>query len=194
LSQEGLVIDKWLYKENGKLGRLTSFTTSFNLSFQSQATKAGVPKNGLNNFQETAPVVETFQNQYSENNTPYGIPQAGYTDFTVPWNISLNYNLSYSKPGFTSTLNQTVNFSGGLSLTPKWKLTYSSGWDFKLNEITYTSLGINRDLHCWEMSFTWIPLGPRQSYSFRINVKSGLLRDLKYDKRKSWTDNLDQQF
>jgi len=193
LSSGGTKINKWLYNETGKLGRLTNFTTSFNLSFQSQATKAGVEKNQPAN-QETAPVVETFQNQYDNNNTPYGIPPSGYVDFSVPWNISLNYSLNYSKPAFTSTINQTVNFSGGLSLTPKWKITYSSGWDFKMNQLTYTSLGINRDLHCWEMSFTWIPLGPRQSYSFRINVKSGLLRDLKYDKRKSWTDNLDQQF
>ncbi len=189
LSQQGQVINKWMYKETGKLGRLTNFTTSFNLSFQSDAAPGGAAKNE----EGTSPVIETFQNQYGEN-TPYGIPQSGYVDFSVPWNISFNYNLSYSKPGFTSTLNQTVNFSGGLSLTPKWKITYSSGWDFKTNQITYTSMGINRDLHCWEMSFTWIPLGPRQSYSFRINVKSGLLRDLKYDKRKSWTDNLDQQF
>ena len=166
--------------------------TSFSLSF---ASKAGKGENqGQPEMQENAPVVESFQQQYGSNDTPYGIPMSTYTNFNVPWNISFNYNLNYSKPAFKSTLNQTVNFSGGLSLTPKWKVNFSSGWDFRTNQITYTNMGISRDLHCWEMSFNWIPMGPRQSYSFRINVKSGVLRDLKYDKRKSWSDNLDQRF
>lgn len=193
LNSKGGVIDKWQYNKNGNLGRLTNFTTSFSLSFQSKAKGAG--QNNQAGMQGTPPVVESFQQQYENNTTPYGIPQQStYTDFSVPWNISLNYNLSYSKPGYQSTLNQTVNFTGGLSLTPKWKMSFSSGWDFKTNAITYTNVGINRDLHCWEMSFNWIPMGPRQSYSFRINVKSGILRDLKYDKRKTWSDNLDQRF
>ncbi len=192
LTDKGTLEDKWQYTKNGSLGRLTSFNTSFSLSF---ASKAGKGQNqGQQGMQENAPVVESFQQQYGNNDTPYGIPMSTYTNFNVPWNVSLNYNLNYSKPAFKSTLNQTVNFNGGLSLTPKWKVNFSSGWDFRTNQITYTNMGISRDLHCWEMSFNWIPMGPRQSYSFRINVKSGVLRDLKYDKRKSWSDNLDQRF
>ncbi|WP_125869719.1 putative LPS assembly protein LptD [Williamwhitmania taraxaci] len=191
LTEKGAVIDQWQYRKNRSLGRLTNFTTSFSLAFQSKTGKGS----GQNQGQVgVPPVIESFQQQYGENNNQYGQLQSAYTDFDVPWNISLNYNLNYSKPQFQSTINQTVNFSGGLSLTPKWKLSFSSGWDFKTNQLTYTNMGINRDLHCWEMSFNWIPMGPRQSYSFRINVKSGMLRDLKYDKRKTWSDNIDQRF
>jgi len=78
--------------------------------------------------------------------------------------------------------------SGNISLTPKWKISVSSGWDFVNNKLTYTSFNLHRDLHCWEMSFSWIPIGYHQSYTFRINVLSAILRDLKYERRKSWYD------
>ncbi len=58
-------------------------------------------------------------------------------------------------------------------------------------KLSSTSINIHRDLHCWEATFSWIPVGTMQSYNFQINVKGSTLRDfLKYNKRKSWQDNL----
>lgn len=114
-----------------------------------------------------------------------------YVDFTVPWSLSLNYNLSYSQLGFQdATITQTLNFSGDLSLTEKWKIGFRSGYDFERKELSFTSIDINRDLHCWRMSVNWIPFGPRQSYSFEIGVKSSILQDLKLQRRNNWRDRL----
>ena len=74
--------------------------------------------------------------------------------------------------------------SGQLSLTPKWNVNVSSGYDFKNKGITYTNLGIERDLNSWVMNISWTPFGNRQSWFFFIGVKSGFLRDLKYEKRR----------
>ena len=111
-----------------------------------------------------------------------------YVDFNIPWNLSLRYNYNYTNTGRSKRVTQTFNFSGNVSLTAKWKIGFSSGYDFKSNKLTYTSVNIYRDLHCWEMRFSWIPIGFHQSYSFQINVKSAILKDLKYEKRKSWYD------
>jgi hypothetical protein len=111
-----------------------------------------------------------------------------YDYFSIPWDIRVRYNINYSKPGFKATVVQTLNVTGSFSLTPKWKISGNSGWDFKMNKLTYTSLNIHRDLHCWEMSLSWIPIGYHQSYTFVINIKSSILRDLKYQKRKGWYD------
>ncbi|MCK4630087.1 MAG: LPS-assembly protein LptD, partial [Bacteroidales bacterium] len=112
-----------------------------------------------------------------------------YTDFNVPWTFSFRYNFNWSKLGIMEpNITQTLNFNGNLSLTSKWKIGFNSGWDFKNKELTYTSVNISRDLHCWQMRFSWIPLGSRQSYSFTISAKSAILSDLKYEKRKSWYD------
>jgi hypothetical protein len=62
----------------------------------------------------------------------------------------------------------------------------STGYDFTNKQMTFTNITVYRDLHCWEMSFSWIPFGPRQSYNLAINVKSQTLRDLRLTKRRDW--------
>ena len=83
-----------------------------------------------------------------------------------------------------SKLSKSLNFSGDLKLTDKWKIGFNSGYDFDANDLSYTSLNIYRDLHCWEMLVKWIPFGYRQSYNFTIRVKASVLQDLKWERRK----------
>lgn len=113
----------------------------------------------------------------------------GYVDFNIPWNLSIRYNFNYSKPGLDSRVTQTLNFNGDIKLTPKWRIGVTSGWDFEEKSLSYTSMNIYRDLHCWEMRLSWIPIGYHQSYSFSINAKASILKDLKYKRQKSWYDN-----
>ena len=109
--------------------------------------------------------------------------------YTIPWNLTANYSLSYNK-GYKSSAfsdtTQSLNFSGNLKLTKKWRIGFRSGYDFDAKELTYTSIDIYRDLHCWELLFNYIPIGYHQSYSLTIRVKAAALRDLKFEKKKDW--------
>jgi hypothetical protein len=96
--------------------------------------------------------------------------------------------LSRSTSGKNITLSQVLNFSGDLSITTKWKIGFSSGYDFSQRDFSFTSIDIFRDLHCWEMKFNWIPFGFRKSYNFSISVKPGMLQDLKLNRRRQWFD------
>ena len=89
------------------------------------------------------------------------------------------------------SLVNMLGFSGQLNITPKWKITLTTGWDFTNNEISYTSINVYRDLHCWEMSFGWIPKGAQQSWNFSINVKASVLQDMKLNKKKDFRDFAD---
>jgi len=120
-----------------------------------------------------------------ENNIAHWLD---YVDFNIPWNLSVNYTMSYNKQSITQKLNQSLNFSGDLKLTDKWKIGFNSGYDFNAKDLSYTSLNIYRDLHCWEMLVKWIPFGYRQSYNFTIRVKASVLQDLKWEKKKDWYD------
>ncbi|MEO5570503.1 MAG: putative LPS assembly protein LptD [Bacteroidia bacterium] len=112
-----------------------------------------------------------------------------YVDLDVPFSLTVNYSLTYSHPGNEpSTTNQIVNFNGDLSLTPKWKIIFSSGYDFHLHDITYTSFSFYRDMHCWEMRLNWVPFGSFPYYNFQINVKAAVLQDLKYIKKNDVYD------
>ena len=111
-----------------------------------------------------------------------------YSYFDMPWSVNLSYGLSYSKPIFDGKFTQTLSFSGNVTFTPKWTLNFSSSYDFKAKKIAYTTATIQRDLHCWQMSFNFSPFGVNKFYFFQINVKSSTLKDLKYEKRKSASD------
>jgi LptD protein len=112
-----------------------------------------------------------------------------YVDFSIPWNLRLNYNVTYSKTGFMpSQVVQAVRVSGDVSLSKKWKIVYTTGYDFKTKEFTSTSFSLNRELHCWMMTLNWVPFGRFQSYNFTIAVKSAMLRDLKLNRTRSFFD------
>jgi hypothetical protein len=175
INENGTVYNKWYYQdhENG-LVRLTNFSLSFGYSFnRTEAYKHAE--------QYAALAALDPEGRYD------GI-QFAYVDFSLPWNFSFSYSFSYSKPGHTKTTNQTLNFNGDISLTPKWKIGFQSGWDFNAGKVSSSSFNLHRDLHCWEMRFSWIPMGSWQSWNFGINIKSAMLKDLKYDKRQSRYD------
>ena len=155
------------WTKNGRIGRLTTANLAVGFSLRSKST---------NNKKDS--------NYGTEQELEYirANPNA-YIDFNVPWTLSMNYNVRYSKPQFQSSVIQTLNFSGDFSLTQRWKVGFNSGYDFEQKDLSYTSVDIYRDLHCWEMSFHWIPFGIRQSYLFTIRVKSALLQDLKLTRR-----------
>ena len=95
----------------------------------------------------------------------------------------MNYELTKD-----ATIVQTLGFSGNIQVTPNWKVNIRSGYDFEAKDISYTQVEIVRDLHCWEMRFSWIPFGQWQSWNFSINIKSPMFKDLKVEKKKNPLD------
>jgi hypothetical protein len=159
LNPYGVRVNQFLYKKTNGVFRQTNFSLSLSTSFNS-------PK-------ESKKVED---------------PNAEYDPFSMPWNLSLSYTYQYNKPAFIESTTQSVEISGYLNVTKKWRLNFRTGYDITNKDVTFTSIDVQRDLHCWEMSFSCIPLGSRQSYMFKINVKSSVLKDLKLDKKKAFYD------
>lgn len=85
----------------------------------------------------------------------------------------------------------TINVVGDVYITKKWRVGFTTGYDFVQKSLSYTSIDIYRDLHCWEMSFNWVPFGYRKGVSFTINVKAATLKDvLKLPIKQDYRDNL----
>ena len=118
-----------------------------------------------------------------------------YADFTMPWNLSLNYTLSYvssyvaAQYNFKNEIIQTLSVSANADITKNWRVAVSTGYDFVNKGLSYTSVDIYRDLHCWEMRFNWVPFGYYKSWNFQINIKASSLKDVKYQKQRSYQDN-----
>ena len=103
----------------------------------------------------------------------------------MPWSLRLAYSANYTNTRREDAISShSLMFSGDVDISPKWSLGASSGYDFLNQGFTYTQLRFERDLLSWRMNFSWIPFSDRSSWNFFIGIKSNLLKDLKYDKRK----------
>ena len=196
----GRRINRFEIIDNGRLFRKTGSSWRFSLSYsfnQNDLKKLQGKKGSQevrNEINENAKKSGMFDPD--ELNEILGNPNA-YIDWTTPWSLSISYNLTYTTSiayaaymGIaTNTYVHTLGLNGDISITPKWKVTFSTGWDFVNNKISYTNLSVYRDLHCWEMRFNWIPIGTYKSWNFTINVKASALKDLKYEKKKDYRDN-----
>lgn|GEM_PF-15740 len=122
---------------------------------------------------------------------------AAYYDFSIPFNFGVSYTMSYANDRGQRDLRHSANFNASLTLTPykaegqsRWAISVSTfGWNFNERRLTPGNLSVVRDLHCFTMSLNWIPIGPR-SWSFNIRIKSDILRDIKYDRNRSYFDSL----
>ncbi|MBS1541363.1 MAG: LPS-assembly protein LptD [Bacteroidetes bacterium] len=165
----------------GKLGRVTVANLALSTNLNSKGQKKDT---------ETRDKVAKSALSQADKNYLLQNPDT-YVDFTIPWNVRLSYNMSFnnSNPNSSPTITQALRFSGDFSLSEKWKITYNSGYDFVANQFTQTNFSLNRDLHCWQMSLNWTPFGKFQSYTFNIGIKSSLLKDLKLNRTRSFSDS-----
>lgn len=181
--RNGRRVDEYQYNQNGKLARLTNLNFSVRGNFTSQG--AGPAEGGVRQF---TPGIEDELYSIDPN------PEA-FVDFEVPWSINFGFSFNYRNPGIYNpqtqdgpqkTVTQALDFNGDFSLTPKWKISYTSSYDFQRNELGQTRFSIFRDLHCWTLSFDWVPFGPYKSYGVDLRVKASILRDLKLTKRQNY--------
>jgi lipopolysaccharide assembly outer membrane protein LptD (OstA) len=108
----------------------------------------------------------------------------------MPWDISINYTLSYSNPNIATNrdISQVVRVQGSLNLTQFWDIRASTNYDIETRKLGFTQLRLYRDLNCWEMNFSIVPFGPRKNYSFGLNLKPQMLKDLKLERQRNWID------
>lgn len=179
------VTNRYTFSE-GKLPRLTNFNLSFDYSLNPDALKSR--NRNINQLNENPAATNRTQEQIEQLRAISSDPNA-FVDFNVPWNFSFSYSFGYSNLLGTRAsrdVTNTLSFHGDVNITPKWKIQYNSGWDFKAKNLAFTSLSIYRDLHCWSLSANWVPFGALQSYSVTIQVNDAILQDLKLSKRKAF--------
>ena len=194
LDENGDLVDELMWKK-GKIGRITSASTSFGYSFNSKKRTNTTP--AVNDISSgSAEEVMAMNNFFGQDGqevdpaTRRALMSSQYYDFDIPWNIGFSYGISYRNTGRNKSITQTLSYNGSVTLTKNWGITFNGGYDFEARKITPGVFTINRDLHCWQMSFSWVPVGWMQSWSFNIHIKSSVLRDIKYDKANSYYDNI----
>ncbi|MBK7106182.1 MAG: LPS-assembly protein LptD [Ignavibacteriae bacterium] len=116
-----------------------------------------------------------------------GLYEEQDTDFSIPWNLTLNYSYNFSKPSpAPGIVRSNLGVNLGFNLTKNWKFGVMGNYDFQNDEIAAPRITVYRDLECWEMNFSWNPIGTYTGYRFEIRMKAPELRDVKVTKTGGW--------
>ena len=200
-------IPRW--KAGKGIGRLSSTGTSFSYTFNNDTFKRKDKKdadkgkkdddnNGGSSFDDTSGGRPRSPRDNGDNSgDDLQLDADGYVPWSVPWSLSVNYSINYSygdfnyeKMEYNGKITQNLSLSGNIRPTKNWEFSATASYDFETHKLAYMNLNISRDLHCFTMRASVIPIGPYKSYNFHIAVKSSLLSDLKYDKRSSQSNGI----
>lgn len=175
--------ESWLNSTNNLI-RVKTAAISANFSLRSKKKEKKVkPKNEAQ---------QIIQEEYE--NDP-GL----FQDLNIPWDVNVSYNINLNSIPtsmidsqlndslyFNKKLNHTLGIRGSFSIFQIFRFNVSTGYDFVNLDWALTTIGLYVDLHCWEFSAFVRPSGGRKSYSFSINIKSPLLKDLKIKKESTF--------
>ncbi len=201
-------VNKLRISQGKGIGRLSSTGTSFSYTFNNaffkklrdrfRKKKGGQEGDGSDGGpSSSSSSSSTSSSSTSSSSSAEAIDPEGYLHWDCPWSLSVNYSINYGygdfnkeKMEFNGRFTQNLSLSGSLRPTPNWDFSFSASYDFNAKKLAYMNCNISRNLHCFTMTASFIPLGPYKSYNFHIAVSSSLLSDLKYDKRSSLSNGV----
>ena len=195
LNENNVRINEFQISNGGGLFRLTSANLTFNYAFSSSSLDKDSGKNGSSVDESVrnggrdddlfGKAMDTSSEDFSTNDDTKDEKPSKLYNYKIPWTLRLAYAVNYNNSaGQNDISSHSLMFSSDVELSPKWSAGVSSGYDFKNQGITYTQLRFERDLLSWRMNFSWIPFSANKSWNFFIGIKSGMLSDIKYDKRR----------
>lgn len=198
-------VNRLRIQEGKGLYRLSSAGTSFSYTFNNDTFRRKKDNdnnkdrddNGYGDEEDEDTEHESFSDMASRKREKKGKSDSGqssdsdgYASWQFPWSLSINYSVSYGygdfdydKMEYKGRWTQNLSFNGNIRPTKNWNFSFSASYDFTLHKLAYMNCSISRDIHCFTMSASFVPVGPYKSYNFHIAVKSSLLKDLKYDQR-----------
>lgn len=198
IDNAGREIDVFNIDNGGSLFRMTSANVTLNYSITSKDGEAG---NGKKDDSQTARnggrTDDLFGTATDLNNNRKSMfndddekeeeekTESSFFNAKLPWDLRMAYSLTYTNNNRERKIsNSSIMVSGNLDVTPRWKMGFSTGYDFVNHGVTFTQLRFERDLLSWRMDFNWVPIGVNTSWSFFIGIKSSVLSDIKWDKRR----------
>lgn len=102
--------------------------------------------------------------------------------FDMPFTMDINIRSSRDHEAHTNTSSFSARST--LNLTPNWDVNFNYTFDLERREVRNVGVSVVRDLHCWEASFQWSPLGYDPGYFLKIGLRSPQLQDVKIERHR----------
>jgi len=166
--------------------RLTYASISFGMNFSDQGFNVEAP------FEEAGDSAQARRARFDFEPIPFNEDQffgdrvRGADEFRIPWDVSISGSYyirqSSSKVGEFEK-NFTINSRFNFSPTPTTRVSSSVSYDVQSGKFLIPQISFYKDLHCWEMSFNWVPGGGYgQGFTFRLSIKAPQLQDIKLER------------
>ena len=183
----GQLINKFIWGSG--LARLTSASLSISTDFQGgdQSAKKATPSVRPN--QQINPNTGMPLDEYETEQAYIRDNPSEFIDFSIPWTLSLSYSLQVSNvyrvssQSYITNLNQNINWNSTLKLTEKWQMGLTGFYNLTTHDLGTLSISLAREMHCWQMSINISPVGLYRFFNISISPKSGLLQDLKVNRK-----------
>ena len=185
-----------LYWNHGRFPHFLGTSTSFSYTFNNDVVKGWFNKDKKAKGNKSGEGEDTTGQDGNETIGNEGKKRGdekakddGYLFADIPWSLSVSYSLRYGagrewderRNYYKMEFRHNLSFSASIGLGSGWKASTSLSYDVNAKKLSYTSINVSRDLHCWSMSASFVPFGPYKSYTFHIGVNASMLKDLKYD-------------
>ncbi|MEY2738895.1 MAG: hypothetical protein RL259_804, partial [Bacteroidota bacterium] len=192
IDNSGKRINTFNIDNGGSLFRMTSANMTINYAFSSKdGEKKANQQNQQNGgsgddlFGRNTDLSDARQSLFDKDEEEKENNKTEWYSTKLPWDLRFAYSVTYNNSKRQDEIgSQSLMASGNIELAPRWKVGFSSGYDFKQQGVTFTQLRFERDLESWRMSFNWVPFGTNTYWGFFIGISSGMLSDIKYDKRQ----------
>lgn len=195
IDNAGKRINTFNIDNGGSLFRMTSANMTMNYAFSSsdgdkktnQQNQQNKQNGGTGDdlFGRNTDLSDTRQSLFDKDDKNKEEKNMEWYNTKLPWDLRLAYSVTYNNSNRQNEISShSLMASGNIELAPRWKVGFSSGYDFKQKGITFTQLRFERDLESWRMSFNWVPFGTNTYWGFFIGISSSVFSDIKYDKRQ----------
>lgn len=186
-----------IVQEKGfKIARITNASASMSYSFSGEGKIGGNDGKDIADPSSSPDYYRVYYHPITGEYIPGG--WLYYLNPSSPWSINLNANFAYSAQyknvngelKKSNNYTSTISASGQIKLTKAMNISLNTGFDLTQLKMTTTQLSANYDLHCFNISVSWVPQGTWQSWSFRIAANASALSDLlQFKKASSYWDN-----
>ncbi len=194
IDNSGKRINVFNIDNGGSLFRMTSSNMTLNYSVSSkgkddikkdknlQSQRNGGREDDL--FGTNKDLGDSRKSQFGDDDEKGEDKISEFFNSKLPWDMTFAYSLTYGNNNRENKIiGNSIMISANADITPKWKAGVSTGYDFVQKGVTFTQLRFERDLLSWRMDFNWSPFGTNANWGFFIGIKSGVLSDIKWDKR-----------
>lgn len=170
----------YAFETNQGIGRLKSGSISTSWTFTAKKNREQL-KNSSSN------ALNTWNPNYQQwINSPTQLIL-----FDIPWKISVEHIFSlasnFNQTTFASKNylpTNTLRLSGDFSFTENWKVASNLLLDLESGKITNFNINMFRNIHCWNVSFNWTPIGTNKNFVISLRGTAAALQNVNLNIRR----------